>query len=944
MRPNHPLPGCLVLAVLLSAPATAQRLPQVPETGGCRTELEARLAFGLCPDSTFDFYATGSYRPGVPTPQEVLGYPLGSWHTTYGRMETFLSALAAAAPERVRVMDYGQSVERQTMHLVAVSSEENIRRLEEVRTGLQRLADPRRTSSEEAEALIRILPVAVWLNAANDGNETAAFEAVLQVAYQLAAGEDARTRSMREGAVVLINLAHNPESHERHVAWYNGFVMGDADPVALEHRAPWGMSTNNNHYQIDLNRDGLGLTQTESRAVAAEMQRWRPQVFVDLHGQTTQYFFPPPADPVNPLYPPSVERWLDVFGRANAEAFDQLGWSYYTRDVFDLFYPGYWDTYPTLHGATGMTYETDGGGGKGVRWRRDDGTILTFARGIAGHFVTSLATIEAAVRNREARLLDYYRFFATVPDEAARGGARSVLLLPGDDPDRLMRLATTLLRHGVEVQRVVRGGPATGMDYLSGARAQREVPVGALLVDLAQANGRLARTLLLPEVELPPRFTEQELARFARNLRRAESEKEEFAFYDLTAWSLPLAHGIHALWSADRPGLATDPLTLPEGAVRAPGGWEGDVAWPREGGVTGRARSVYVWAPGSLGATRLLSRLLDEGFNVAVAERALVVEDSAFPRGSYIARVGRNSEALHERIEVLARDAGVTVLAARSQFQERGPTGVGGETTRTLRRPRVAVLAGEGVSATSYGALWFYLERRVGQPFTAVRTSDLNALALDDFDVLILPNGSGYGREVGEAGVERLRGWVERGGALIGYAGGASYLQDQDLGADYALPDTTALPGDTLAAIRRRAEESAPAGTLLPPAAAPETRPDAPLAVPGAFLRGELDRTHWLTYGLEEPEMALLVQMLPLRASRSGANPVLYAAGDDLLVSGFVWPDNTRRSYAGRSYATADAVGRGRIVLFAEDPVYRAVFDAPAQLLWNAIYLGARGR
>jgi len=61
--------------------------------------------------------------------------------------------------------------------------------------------------------------------------------------------------------------------------------MGDADPVALEHRPPWGMSTNNNHYQIDLNRDALGLTQIESRNVAAMLHYWRPQVFVDLHGQ-----------------------------------------------------------------------------------------------------------------------------------------------------------------------------------------------------------------------------------------------------------------------------------------------------------------------------------------------------------------------------------------------------------------------------------------------------------------------------------------------------------------------------------------------------------------------------------------------------------------------------------------------------------------------------------
>ncbi|CAN5648297.1 M14 family zinc carboxypeptidase [soil metagenome] len=940
------LPLLLLLTALSAGAAAAQEsvreLPIVPPPGGCRSEMDGRLAFGLCPDSTFDFYASGEYRPGVPRPEEVLGYPIGSWHTTYGRMERFIDTLARAVPERVRIFPYGRSVEQQTLYLLAISSEQNIARLEEIRATTQRVADPRQTGAGEAQQLISRLPTTVWLNSANDGNESAAFEAVIQLAYQLAAGEDARTRAMREGSLILINMAHNPESHERHVAWYNAFVMGDSDPRALEHRPPWGMSTNNNHYQFDLNRDALGLTQTESRAVAAEMQRWRPQVFVDLHGQTTQYFFPPAADPISPLYPPQLERWLEVFGRGNAAAFDQHGWSYYTRDVFDLFYPGYWDTYPSLHGATGMTYETDGGGTKGVRWRRDDGTILTFADGIAHHFVASLATIETAVRNREARLRDFHDYFASAVAEGRRGTLRTVVLLPGNDPERAARLATTLLRHGVEVRRVTRAGSVSGTDYLTGARGRREVPMGAYLVDLAQPNGRIARTLLAPEVALPQRFVEQELARFARNMRRAESEREREAFYDLTAWSLPLAGGVSALWSGDGAGLASEPLALPPGLERASGGWASEVAWLQPGGVSGRAQSAYVWAPGSAGGTRLLSRLLDEGFNVAVVERGMVVGDTAFPRGSYIARVERNRPELHERIDALAREAGVRVHAAATAFPERGPTGIGSEATRTLRAPRIAVVAGEGVSPTSYGALWFHFERRIGKPFTALRTDDLTMVSLDDFDVLILPDGRGYRQRLGERGAERLREWAERGGTLIGYAGGATYLMEQEIGS-HAAPDTAALPSDTVMAILRAVDARAPRGTQLP-ISSPEARPDAPLIVPGAFLRGWMDLTHWLTFGYGADELPLLAQSLPLRPSTAGANPVIYATGGDLRLSGFVWPDNTQRHYAGRPYATVDGVGQGRLILLAEDPLFRGVFDAPAGLLMNAILLGAAGR
>ncbi len=930
-----------VLIGVCSVAAAGQDLPQLPPDG-CPSEHDARLAFGLCPERTFDFYETGSYREGVPRPEEVLGYPVGSWHTTYGRMERYLETLAAAAGGRVRVFDYGTSVEHQTMHLVAVSSEANVTRLEEIRRDLQRLADPRQTAAADAPGIIARTPVVVWLNAANDGNETAAFEAAMQVAYELAAGEDQRTRMLRDSAVTLINLAHNPESHERHVAWYNAFVAGDPDPASLEHRAPWGMSTNNNHYQFDLNRDALGLTQTETRAVAAEVQRWRPQVFVDLHGQTTQFFFPPAAPPVMPLYPPSLNEWLDVFGRGNAAAFDRYGWSYYTRDRFDLYYPGYWDTYPALHGATGMTYETDGGGGKGVRWRRDDGTILTFADGIAHHFVASLATVETAARNRTPRLQSYVEYFRSALQQAGGAGVRTVVIVPGLAPNRAARFATTLLRHGIEVQRTGARARLALTSYLSGEPSQLDVPEGAYVVDLAQPNGRLAATLLAPDVSMPDEYTAQELARFARNARRPPEEQERYTFYDVTAWNLALASGVDAYWSAQAVNLGGTPLALSDQLRRAPGGWASE-ALARNGGVTTRARSAYVWAPGDRGAYRLLARLLDEGFSVAVAQRTIVADGQEYQRGTFVARVGRNGEELHERIAMLAREAGVSVGSARSAFPDRGQAGTGSEDTRSLKGPRIAVLAGDGVRVTSYGHLWFELERRLGYPFTAIRTTDFRGATIDHFDVVILPEGS-YGQVLGERGAGKLRDWVQHGGTLVAYGGGAEFVMQNDLGPTHQEPDTTRPPADTISTILRAIDAAAPAATVVPPMVSPTARPHAPLRVPGSFLRGRIDRTHWLTFGYEQDDIAVLVRSRPLRPSTRGANPVVFASGDRLVIAGFSWPDNTVRTYAGRPYATVDRVDDGRVILFSEDPLYRGVYDGSAGLLFNAIFVGAPPR
>jgi hypothetical protein len=209
--------------------------------------------------------------------------------------------------------------------------------------------------------------------------------------------------------------------------------------------------------------------------------------------------------------------------------------------------------------------------------------------------------------------------------------------------------------------------------------------------------------------------------------------------------------------------------------------------------------------------------------------------------------------------------------------------------------------------------------------------------SLDDFDVIVLPDGS-YGSSLGEDGAGAVKDWVERGGTLIAYGGGARWVQSVDLGAEYETADTTALPGDTVAALLRRLDAAAPQEDL-PPVSSPGARAGDALTVPGALLRGRLDMTHWLTSGYTGSEIALLMRALPLRASLRGANPVVFADADRLVITGFTWPDNTTRSYAGRPSATVDSVGNGQIILFAFDPLYRGTFTAPAQLLMNALLL-----
>ncbi|MDX6271465.1 MAG: hypothetical protein QOD28_2688 [Acidobacteriota bacterium] len=953
-------------------------------------------------DSRFDFYARGPYRENVPRPQATTRFDVGDFHTNYATMERVVERIAAAAPDRVRVTDIGETNEHRMMHLLVISAPENLQRLDQIKANVARLADPRTTTQAEAARIAAETPVISFMSYTIHGNESASFEAMMQVVYQLAASNEPATLDILKNTVVLVNVCSNPDGHERFVTWYNSFGTGNSDPLAGEHREPWSIWGRANHYRFDLNRDNLAATQVETRNLQRAYLDWNPQLFVDHHGQPSQYFFPPAALPVNPNLPPAqTSRWLTEFGRANAAQFDARNWDYYVRDVFDLFGPFFWDSWPALNGATGMTYETDGGGTKGYAWRRDDDTVVTLRSAIAKHFIASLTTLEVAARNREARLKDFYEFKQSALEEGRREAMRRIVIVPGRDPARAADLADVLLRSGIEVSVASESfRSASARAHASGGAARAEArtfPAGSYVVELAQPQKRLAKALLESDTELDPAFVRDQLARFARNQRRgASASKEDYGFYDVTAWSLPLVFGVEAYSTGDAQAVASVALraapTAGEttaDALRA----SGERLLSRRLGVAGRASVAYIIPYETNGAASLAYRLLRENYKLAVATRTLNAGGRDWPRGTIVVRVSRNPDTLHEAIARLAREASVEVTSVNSGFIETGDTSIGSEAVVSLKRPRIIVVADEPVSQTGYGAMWWTFER-YGVDFTPMTIANLRRANLDQYNVIIMPDGSagGYMGALGASGVSTLRAWVQRGGTLVCVKGAAVFAalkevnltssrlvgSDEDEQRDQKTPDdaeaqatpspsplsspTAATPEavnareqQATARNRRQATQTATeqqreaqdrsekldgAPPDLPPIASPSARPGrVPEAVPGAIFRATVDRSTPLTYGYEDASLPVLIDSAYFfRPSKEGTNAVVFTgeANQPLRLAGFIWPNNTERLLRGTAHVIEEPTGRGHVVLYAEDPNYRGFWRATTRLFFNS--------
>jgi hypothetical protein len=937
------------LALSFAAPLSAQRGP-------------ADVARD---DARFSFYDRGPFRPGVPRPESILGYPVGEANTQYAAQERVLLAIADAAKDRVRVEEYTTTYERRAMRLFIVSSPENIARLDAIRNDLDRLADPRTVTPADAEAIAARTPAVVWISGSVHGNESPGFEACIQLLYQLAASEEPATLAALRNAVVIINPSANPDGHERFTVWYNSVSVAAPDPRAQEHNEPWSVYGRFNHYRFDMNRDLIASTQREVQGIMRMMLKWHPMVAADLHGHVATYFFPPAARPVNANIVGDAGKWLDVFGRANAAAFDRYGWMYYSRDVYDLYYPGYYDTWPSLNGAIGMTFETDGGGHRGVLWRRPDGTLLSLRDGIAKHFVASLATIEATAARAQERVRDFAAFRRRAVSDGRTGALRRVVIVPGKDPGRAAELVSALLRSGIEVRRAnapFSAGRAHA--YADDAVSTRRFDAGAYVVDLAQPQGKVAKAILEPTHELDPAFAQAQIAKFQRNHRRGKkAESESYEFYDLTAWSLPVAFGVETYWTDDVGPVSGDLLSLPAEEPALPQAQQqprrvgGELLAVDLGGgiVAGRgATSGYLFSPERNGAPRLAYQLLSEGFRVAVASQPVDAGGRLWPRGTYVVRVARNDSTLAARLDALARESGVDVTGVSSAQAANGQYGIGSESIVSIPAPNIAVVADEGVSQTSYGAVWYSLERRYGIRFTPISVDALGG-DLSSFTAVLMPSGS-YASHVSKDAVERLKSWVRAGGTLVTMGGATSWAADESVALTSARrvadaevktdkSDTPApTPGTSTPATKpaaapvasdRLAEELIPFQSTSASANTPE-------AVPGIHVDVLLDRTHWLTAGYDAPRLTVMLEGdLFLRPSKEGENVAVFPSSGTLVRAGFTWPGNTERLLRGTAFLIDEPTGSGHVVLFTNEPMFRGWWRALDRLVLNALILGA---
>ncbi|MCL7958788.1 MAG: M14 family metallopeptidase [marine benthic group bacterium] len=825
--------------------------------------------------------ASGAWSQSVPSPSEALGYDFGARFTDASDAVRYAELLAAAS-SRVRLVQYGRTPEGRPLTLLVIASDANSGRIESLLQANARLTDPD-LSGENASAIARTNPAIAWFTYGVHGDESASTEAALWTAYDLAVDAEGAA-GILDSLVVVIDPMANPDGRDRYVQWYRGTrgATPNPDPSSREHKPPWP-GGRYNHYLFDLNRDWTWATQAETRARLDAWQRWNPQVHVDFHemGYSSSYFFFPAAEPINPIYPDYTVRWAEYFGRANAAEFDRRRWLYYTGETFDMFYPGFGDSWPSLVGAIGMTYEQAGSSRAGLVVRRPDGTNLTLEDRATHHRVAGLSTLRAAAARKTELLTEFAGFHrsqgADQPD---------VLLVPGPDASALRDLAASLQTQGVRVERATRPFRASASPH-PGFLERDEFPVGTFRVRARQPRGRLAVTLLQPETSLGEDVT---------------------GTYDITAWSLPYAYGVEAHSAG----------SLDEGAFEA-------LPVFREAPSEAEVRPGYGWLVlPSFRAAGPLLRHLEEGGRAFGLRGAFEQDGVSWPAGTVFVP-GDEGAAASVASAGLADVAHPVGSGSTSRGHDLG-TG----SSITLQAERIGVLMGRGFSATSAGAAWYLLEVLAGIPFDALDAATTSRSELAEYGVLVVPSGSP--RRAADDLATRLREWVEQGGTMVTLGSSTRWAA-----GSLAEIDLRAAGASDLSEEERR---------RLGLRTTQERRSDAwDDAVTGIILPLTLDEDHPLAWGAgsgNEGASTFTLHLNDLALEPSASHETVASFGESIdAVSGVVSEDKLEE-IAASTWLSVARVGSGKVIMFADDPLFRLMWPANFVLFTNALLYGPR--
>ena len=689
------------------------------------TTIFIAFIFSLNTATAQDYFLenNGPYDNNIQSPEEYLGYEIGFEHTRHDLIVAYLKYLSNVS-EKAQLIKYGESHEGRDLIMLTVSSTENLNNLEKIKNEHLKHTVPGTKTKIDSS-----LPIIVNLGYGVHGNEPSSAEAAILAAYTLVASENNKVKRLIQNSVIFIDPTINPDGRDRHSQWANQYKSINlvADSNDAEHNEAWPRGRTN-HYWFDLNRDWLLGINPESRGKLEWYHSWYPNVVTDFHemGTNSNYFFEPMKRnaSVKPMIPDENFSVLSpIFAEYYVKALDSIGSFYYTKESFDETYPGYGSSYPDVQGAVAILFEQ--ASSRGHLQETNYGT-MSFAFTIRNQYLSSIATVEAAVDNKEL-LRDYQmRFFNSSVTEFKNEKVKAYEFGDMYDQNRNKAFIDKLLLHKIKVYN---------------SKGKFVVPVN------------------------------QPQSRMVKNFFETHSKYVDSVFYDASAWSVS---NIYNMKSRElKSFFGGSEIKSTEGFVKN--------LKPK------MSNYAYVMDWDDYNSPAALNHLQKNGIITYSAFKPFTIKvngsnsSKKFNYGSVLIPVSKqniSSEKLFDIIIEMQNKFEIPVYNSESGYSVKG-IDLGSNNFRINKPVKVALLIGEGVNSYEAGEVWHLLDTRIGLPLTKLKLSQFSGISLKKYTTLIMVSGS-Y-NQLGKGEVKKIKKWVEEGNTLITIARGSSWAISKKL-------------------------------------------------------------------------------------------------------------------------------------------------------------------
>ena len=671
-------------------------------------------------------YFLENYKPfnnSILSPEEFLGYEIGFQHTRHDQIVSYLTYLSTVS-NKADLINYGKTHEGRNLVILTITSESNLNNLDDIQKEHLQYTIP-----GNSVTLNKDLPIIINLGYGVHGNEPSSSEAAMLTAYTLVASMNKKIEKFRKHSVIFIDPTINPDGRDRHTQWanQNKSINLVADQYDSEHNEAWPRGRTN-HYWFDLNRDWLLAVNPESRNKLKWFHNWYPNVVTDFHemGTNSNYFFEPMKTnaSVNPLIPEENYNVLSPkFAEYYVKALDSIGSFYYTKESFDETYPGYGSSYPDVQGALAILFEQ--ASSRGHLQETNYGTI-SFGFTIRNQYLSSIATVEAAVDNKEM-LRDYQkRFFDSSLKEFKDDKVKAYEFGDLYDQNRNKAFIDKLLIHNVKVYK---------------SKGKYIVPVN------------------------------QTQSRMVKNFFETYDKYVDSVFYDASAWSMSNFYNMKSKklknFNIESEVLSTNNLVKNVKVNKSEYSYILD--WDDYNSV---ATLNY------LQKNNLITYSAFKPFSVKVNETSGIKN---FNYGSILIPVSKqkmSSEKLYKIIKTAQEKFNVPIFNSKSGFSIKG-IDLGSNNFRINKPVKVGLLVGEGVNSYEAGEVWHLMDTRIHMPLSKIRLSQFSRVPLDKYTTLIIVSGS-Y-NQLTKTDIEKINNWVKKGNTLITIAKGSSWAIEKEL-------------------------------------------------------------------------------------------------------------------------------------------------------------------